>query len=160
MTGVIIVCVLAAAAVLLLACGLKGKPAPQGRLVEFTYCVTGSIAQPYADYRLELLETGEVTLSNLGEYAKVKDSITVSRDVLDRVGQMIVAHKMQNYKESYSTRFEVLDGESWSYHARFDSGESLGSGGYMAYPDDNGLEEICAYLDSCLSESQSKPKAN
>ena len=54
---------------------------------------------------------------------------------VDIVVQAIVKNfKMDKYKRDYKPMFDIYDGDSWSLYYSYDSGRSVSSGGYMAWP--------------------------
>lgn len=156
-TAIIIAAVLIIA-IAMAACRCRGpkNPPPTGRLIEFNYVVSGTTVEPIQEYRLKLLDNGQVSLSSTGMSAPVPGKVTLDSAILGQVARIIVEHRMQDYKNSYQPRFEVLDGEQWHYSAIYDNEFSLNSGGHMAWPDDNGLQEICTLLDSCLFENRTE----
>ena len=54
--------------------------------------------------------------------------------------------KMYKYKDVYLPKYEVLDGRSWSFCARFSDGSEISSHGSNAGPKDDGLERIYNYM--------------
>lgn len=81
-------------------------------------------------------------------------TVSVDSTLLDSIKNVIVEHKMQNYKDTYRPPFEVLDGYSWHYRARFDDGTSLYSSGYNSRPNDDGLNIINTMLFDVLMKQQ------
>ena len=123
------------------------RDAPTGRLTSFSYTHSGTMAQPFKQYELELLETGKVQFfaHNLGEF---HDTLMVSREVLDTVANMIIRNEIYLYKDHYEPDMEILDGEGWSYFAAYDDDTTLSSGGTNAWPSNYALPVIANYLDS------------
>ena len=123
------------------------RDAPTGKLTEFTYVHSGTMAQPFKQYELKLQENGEVQFfaHNLGKY---HDTLIVSHEVLDTVSSMIIRNEIYLYKEHYEPSAVVYDGEGWHYSARYDDETSLYSGGTNAWPRNFALPIISNYLDS------------
>lgn len=123
------------------------RDAPTGKLTEFSYVHSGTMAQPFKEYRLKQLESGKVQFfaHNLGEY---HDTLMVSREVLDTVANMIIRNEIYLYKDQYKPSMEILDGEGWYYIALYDDDVSLYSGGTNAWPRNFALPVIANYLDS------------
>ena len=55
--------------------------------------------------------------------------------IFDSLKAIVDEYKMDKYKGSYQPRMQVFDGDSWSVYYKYDSGRSVSSGGYMAWPD-------------------------
>lgn len=136
---------------------MGGKPAPTGALVNFHYQESGTMAQPNFEYTLRRGEAGEVTLYAFRPFAEVEgwgDTLTVQPEVLDHVERLIKDNNLQNYKEHYQPKMEVMDGYGWSYEAVFDNGTRLHSGGSNARPSDGTLTTIAHYLDSIYQDAR------
>ena len=123
------------------------RDAPTGKLTEFYYVHSGTMAQPFKEYSLKLLDNGEVEFfaHNLGEY---HDTLIVTSEVLDTVSNMIIRNEIYRYKDHYTPSVEILDGEGWHYSAHYDDDVSLYSGGTNAWPRNYALPIISNYLDS------------
>lgn len=134
--------------------GIKGNPKdfvkrdqPTGQLIRFAYTRAGTMAVPFQDYKLTLLDDGKVQLyaHNLG---RIHDTVPVDREVLDSVARMIVSNEIYRYKSHYEPEMQVMDGEGWHYSAEYDDKTSLSSGGSNARPSNFALPAIADYLDS------------
>lgn len=123
------------------------RDAPTGKLTEFSYVHSGTMAQPFKEYRLKLLDDGQVEFfaHNLGEY---HDTLVVTSEVLDTVASMIISNEIYRYKDHYEPDMMVYDGEGWRYSATYDDKTSLYSGGTNAWPRNYALPIISNYLDS------------
>lgn len=152
--------ILIAVAALLMLMGCKsidkvrnGKPAPTGQLVSFHYVEHGMMAQPNFEYTLKHDDKNKVTLCVYRPWTDEGwgETIKVSVDVVAHVEKLIKENNLQNYKDHYSPKMQVLDGYHWFYEAEFDDETSLSSGGSNARPGDNTLKVIAEYLDSCYA---------
>ena len=130
---------------------------PKGKLVCFSYTRRGTIAQPYEDYELKLLDNGTAQLyaHNLG---KIHDTVSVNPDVVKVVQEMIISNEIYKYEKDYKPPFEVMDGESWHYSAEYDDGTSLSSGGFNARPKNFALPLIVSMLDSIAVKAGAQNK--
>ena len=54
--------------------------------------------------------------------------------IFDSLKAIVDEYKMDKYKSDYKPLMRVLDGDSWSLYYKYDSGRSVSSGGYMAWP--------------------------
>jgi hypothetical protein len=60
---------------------------------------------------------------------------------------------MYKYKEHYTPRMEVLDGEGWHFAAKFSDGTRIYSSGSNAWPRGNGLGRIQGYLLKLIADA-------
>lgn len=58
--------------------------------------------------------------------------------IFDELLAIVKTYKMDKYKSEYKSKWKVFDGDSWSLYYKYDSGRSVSSGGYMAWPDNYG----------------------
>lgn len=61
----------------------------------------------------------------LGDTATIFDELTV----------IVKQFQMDRYLNNYQPEMFITDGDSWSLYYKYDSGRSVSSGGYMAWPD-------------------------
>lgn len=54
--------------------------------------------------------------------------------IFDSLKAIVDEFKMDKYKSDYQPSMRVFDGDSWSLYYKYDSGRSVSSGGYMAWP--------------------------
>ena len=54
--------------------------------------------------------------------------------IFDELTAIVKQYKMDNYKSNYQPEMFVTDGDSWSLYYKYNSGRSVSSGGYMAWP--------------------------
>ena len=133
------------------------RDAPTGHLTSFSYVHSGTMAQPFEEYQLELARDNSVSLfaHRLGE---IHDTVKVDRSILEQVARMIIEHQIYRYKEHYRPTMEILDGEGWNYSAVYDDETFLSSGGTNAWPSNFALPLIGEYLDSVAIKAGAKNK--
>lgn len=133
---------------LITACG-SPKPSDtsikKSRIVRYHYSIHGMMAQPSAYAELEQKD-GRVLLTTIKGYAQ--HTYIVDEAVLDTITDIFYSEKMYKYEDSYRTKIEILDGDSWSMEVKMEDGTYKSSGGYCAWPDGNGLKMVYAYLQS------------
>ena len=134
---------------------LKPVPnVPDCDLKEYTYRSTGMTSFPTEDISVSLLSDGRVQLTRLDkENWGERESYYVGTEVLQQVKEIIREENMMGYKDHYRTKLDVLDGTSWGLTATFVDGTQIRSGGYMAWPKDDGIDRIKTYLYSVKSDS-------
>ena len=159
MRYLVIISIAVAALVVLLGCKsidkmTNNKPAPTGQLVSFYYVEHGMMAQPNFEYTLKRDAKGKVKLCVYRPWGDEGwgDTIKVPVDVIAYVEKLIKENNLQNYKDHYSPKMQVMDGYTWYYEAEFDDETALSSGGSNARPGDNTLSVIAEYLDSCYAK--------
>ena len=123
---------------------------PKGELISVEYHVSGTAAGYQYYYLVERQNDGTVVLKamkeNYGEIIEKK----VDAKVLSHIQDIIKLYKMYKYKERYLPYFDVRDGYMWDFYARFSEGESISSGGSNAWPKNDGLGAIRAYVTEVL----------
>lgn len=123
---------------------------PKGELISVEYHVSGTAAGYQYYYLVERQKDGTVVLKamkeNYGEIIEKK----VDAKVLSHIQDIIKSYKMYKYKERYLPYFDVRDGYMWDFYARFSEGESISSGGSNAWPKNDGLGTIRAYVTEVL----------
>lgn len=125
---------------------ISQKQMPTGNLVRVEYTEHGTMSGYRYYGSVELQENGTVLLKAM---KKNYDSILekkVDKEVLNHIQNIIKEHKMYKYKEHYRPIFEVLDGYSWHFEAKFSDGGKIYTGGSNARPSDDGWEIIQQYL--------------
>ena len=123
------------------------RAVPAGKLIGFNYVHSGTMAQPFKEYDLQLLDNGKVQLY-AHDLDKYHDTILVGAEVLDTVARMIIDNDIYRYKDHFDPGVQVYDGEGWRYSALYDDNTHLSSGGTNAWPRHFALPIIAAYLDS------------
>ena len=85
-------------------------------------------------YTVSLLADGQVRLVIDEGFPGEKDLVLDDTSIFDGLTAILKEYRTDQYKKSYRRRFMVRDGDSWSLEYRFDSGHSVSSEGYMAWP--------------------------
>lgn len=129
----------------LLSCADRRRTMPEGRLTEYSYIVQGMMSRPLVSLNIKESPEGCI-LTCSTERDTCEHTVKVGREVLENVRSLISEHKMYKYKEAYKSRFQILDGETWSFYAHFSDGPVLRSGGSNAWPANAGLFAIEDYL--------------
>jgi hypothetical protein len=127
---------------------------PTGELVSVEYTEHGTAAGYKYYGSVERLENGPVMLKAM---KKNYDSIIekkVDAEVLTHIQNVIKEHKMYKYKESYRPTFQVLDGYSWSFEAKFSDGQKIYSHGSNARPRGDGLDTLKEYMKGLVSDKK------
>ena len=122
------------------------KKMPEAQLVGVRYTHSGTMAGYVFEGEMKTEKNGDVVLQAMKEsYGAVFESHLTAEQV-QHFRQIIEEEKMYAYKERYRPSMEVLDGESWSFSARFADGSSIYTSGANAWPKGNGLGRIHAYM--------------
>ena len=127
---------------------------PEGELVKVEYTEHGTMAG-YRYYALvERQEDGTVIVKAQREkYGEIIEK-KVKAETLADLRAIIKEYKMYKYKEYYLPPFQVLDGYSWSFSAKFSNGESISSGGSNARPRGEGLGALHEYMISLVTAKE------
>ena len=104
------------------------------RLVYFYYDHHNSMAESGERYDVKTLDDGTVRLLINEHTSKEKTIILDDATIFDDLQAIVKNYKMDKYKRDYNPMFDIYDGDSWSLHYSYDSGRSVSSGGYMAWP--------------------------
>lgn len=124
---------------------------PKGELISVEYHVSGTAAGYQYYYLVERQKDGTVVLKAMKEeYGEIIEK-KVDAKVLSHIRDIIKSHKMYKYKERYLPYFDVRDGYMWGFYAKFSDGESISSRGSNAWPKDDGLGAIRAYITEVLT---------
>ena len=127
---------------LLGALSCTAKKMPEGDLLYIEYSRHGTMAQPEYEGRVEQDSTGAFVLTAMKETYGPLFEKKVDTEVMKHFRQIIEEEKMYKYKEQYRPMFQVYDGYTWSFYAKFSDGSSISSGGSNARPSGNGLSRI------------------
>lgn len=122
-------------------------------LVCYEYAEHGTMAQPNHDIRVAISHDSTgciVRLFDNPNYLYYKTDV----QLLQQINQLIQSHQIYQYKEHYRCPFEVLDGTSWNFTARFKNGQNLSSHGHEAWPDDDGLQLINQKIQNHVKEQK------
>ena len=108
---------------------------PDSKILSVEYIKQGTRAYPDKVRSFSLQPDGQYKayMADNGEEA---DSIMCGAEVADKIFECLKKGKIQNYKERYKPKMRIHDGYTWSIKVKFEKGESITSGGYMAYPRD------------------------
>lgn len=97
-------------------------------------------------------KNGEMVLRSMKESYGPLFEKHLTKEHVQRFRKIIEEEKMYAYKERYLPSMEVLDGEGWSFSAKFADGSSIGSHGSNAWPKGNGLGRIRAYMEQLVED--------
>ncbi len=125
----------------------NAKKAPVENMRSYSYSYSSSPAYNLNEYSAKLLEDGRCQIGFA--HNEQGDTIIVSGEVMKQIEAIYREHKIYNYKERYTPKLKVLDGDMWSYSAHFGK-ESYSSHGSNAGPSDKGLSEINNIILSLL----------
>ena len=125
---------------------LSQQGIPTGELVSVEYTEHGTMAGYKYYGSVERLENGTVLLKAMRQnYDSIMEK-KVDAELLTYIQNVIKEHKMYKYKESYRPTFQVLDGYSWGFEAKFSDGQKIYSHGSNARPHDDGWKIIQTYM--------------
>ena len=124
-------------------CGFFAKM-PTGALLELEYSTQGSRGGTDFQAEVKKLENGDMVLRAMQKERGPLMEKTLTAEELQGFVQIIEEEKMYKYKERYNPIFDVKDGRSWTFRARFED-DYISSHGYAASPSGDGLERIKDY---------------
>jgi len=133
-------------------CGAGTKTNDGGKslnpMISYHYSEHGSMAQPEIEFTVSYVDDNNcqvIFFNQLKEDYSTnedRDTVTAPVSLLKDIEKVVVEHKMKKYKERYRTMFDVLDGTSWCMEILYQDGSMSRSGGYMAWPHDDGIQII------------------
>ena len=126
--------------------GCAQKKMPEGELVSVELTHSGTMAGYLFEGRVKRDSMGTFVLRAMKESYGPLFEKQVDAEVMHHFYQIIEEAKMYKYKDVYLPKYEVLDGRSWSFCARFSDGSEISSHGSNAGPKDDGLERIYNYM--------------
>lgn len=127
---------------------------PEGQLVSVEYTEHGMMAGYQWFASAELQQNGTVIVKAQKEsYGEIIEK-KVKAEVLSDLRDIIKTHKMYKYKERYLPHFQVYDGYSWSFYAKFSDGESISSHGSNARPGGDGLKTLHEYMIQLVTDKK------
>ena len=85
-------------------------------------------------YRVETIKDGKIHIVIDEGFPKEKEFFIDDATIFDELKVIVDEFKMDKYRENYQPKMRVFDGDSWSLYYKYDSGRSVSSGGYMAWP--------------------------
>ena len=106
-----------------------GTPEPTGELLSVDYTHSGTMAGYIYEGRVKQDSNGNYVLTAMKENYGPLFQKQISKEAVDSFKQIIIEEKMYKYKEHYTPRMEVLDGEGWHFAAKFSDGTRIYSSG-------------------------------
>lgn len=99
-------------------------------------------------YDVRLQKDGRIHVLIDEGYPDEKEFYLHDSTILTELKAIIEAYGMDKYKEDYKPSMEVHDGDSWDLYYQYNSGRTVRSGGYMAWPKNyhEAREAINAYF--------------
>ena len=85
-------------------------------------------------YRVETMKDGRIHIVIDEGFPKEKDFFIDDTTVFDELKAVVDKYQMDKYRSDYQPNMRIFDGDSWSLYYKYDSGRSVSSGGYMAWP--------------------------
>lgn len=130
-----------------------GAPEPTGELLNVEYTHSGTMAGYIYEGRVKQDPDGNYVLTAMKENYGPLFQKQISKEAVDSFKLIIIEEKMYKYKEHYTPRMEVLDGEGWHFAAKFSDGTRIYSSGSNAWPRGNGLGRIQGYLLKLIADA-------
>jgi hypothetical protein len=130
---------------------------PEGKLTEVSYGYMAMMLPTVGNPTITRGEDGKATLT-FNHYNEER-TFEVSDTLFDEARKIIEEEEMYKYASDYTAQFNdmILDGYSWHFSAKFESGEAISTGGSNARPSGNGLHRIDSLLTDvamkCLKEA-------
>ena len=128
------------------------KKMPEGDLVGLEYTRSGTMAGYEYEGRVKQDSTGAFVLRAMKEAYGPLFEKKLDVETMKKFRQIIEEEKMYRYKEAYRPVFEVLDGWSWTFVARFSDGSKIYSHGSNASPSGDGLSRIRGYISELIQD--------
>ncbi|MBO4564035.1 MAG: hypothetical protein J5720_01215 [Bacteroidaceae bacterium] len=130
------------------------KKMPDAELVSVRYTNSGTMAGFIYEGELTKEENGDIVLRAMKESYGPLFEKRLSADDVQHFRQIIEEEKMYTYKERYLPSMQVLDGESWTFSAKFADGSSIYTHGSNAWPKGNGLGRIRSYMEQLVQDGK------
>ena len=109
------------------------------RLTYFSFNHHNTMAQFNGEgYIVKTEKDGRIRVIIDETFPDEKEFIIDDASIFDSLKAIVDEYKMDNYKSDYQPMMRVFDGDSWSLYYKYDSGRSVSSGGYMAWPNNYG----------------------
>ena len=105
------------------------------RLTYFSFDHHNSMAQSGDKYKVSTMEDGRVKVVIDEGFFEEKSFYLDDSAIFDELLAIVKTYKMDKYKRDYKPWAQIFDGDSWSLYYKYNSGRSVSSGGYMAWPD-------------------------
>ena len=90
------------------------------------------------NYQVSMEKDGRIHIIIDNRYPDEIDFYIEDTTIFDELKAIVAQYKMDKYKSDYHPEMQVFDGDSWSLYYKYDSGRSVSSGGYMAWPNNYG----------------------
>lgn len=116
------------------------KPSANGnemqgtRLTYFSFDHHNSMSQSGENYNISIADDGRTHVVIDEGSEGEKEFYLADSTIFDELLAIVRTYKMDKYKENYKTWMEITDGDTWSLYYKYDTGRSVSSGGYMAWP--------------------------
>lgn len=142
------------------ACAFGGKSEgrnlrsmPSAELVSVSLSEHGMMSEPNYSFAVQRdSDQSLVCIAYRDEYHSYMKH-RVEPSLLDSVRQIIDQQRMYGYRQHYYNP-DVLDGESWSFHASFADGQAVSSSGSNASPGGHGLGQLYKLLSAAVSRGE------
>ena len=131
------------------------KNLPPESIKEYEHSYSGTMMWYITWYKIEKGEDGHLKLMYSHD---CNPEITIYKcpdDALKKIDGIVREYKLWNLSNSYTPKFEVLDGYMWHTSIRYEDG-SISTGGSNAWPPKQlaaGLSAIEAYVQSIIDAS-------
>ncbi len=89
-------------------------------------------------YKVSYSDDGRIHVVIDEGFPEEKELYLDDSAIFDELLAIVKTYKMDKYKKDYRPRMQIFDGDSWSLYYKYESGRSVSSGGYMAWPDNYG----------------------
>ena len=132
--------------------GCATKKMPEAELIGIRYTNTGTMAGYIFEGEMMKDANGDIVLRAMKESYGPLFEKHLTADEVSYFRQIMEEEKMYDYKERYLPKWEVLDGESWMFTAKFADGSSIDTHGSNAWPQGNGLERIRSYMEQLVQD--------
>lgn len=120
----------------------KGDTKALRKVVSYSYCEYGTMAQPNIKYTIKRLDDKRCELSYFNHDKNRTDVVTRPIAMLDSIEVLVNDSKVWKWKGSYSPKFHVLDGYTWHMNVVFGDGTEVNSSGSNARPRNNHFYDI------------------
>lgn len=130
------------------------KKMPEAELVSVRYVKAGMMAGYIFEGEIKKDENGEMVLRAMKESYGPLFEKRLTIDEVHYFREIIEEEKIYAYKERYLPSVQVLDGEGWSFNAKFADGSTIDTHGSNAWPKGNGLSRIHSYMVQLVQDGK------
>lgn len=120
------------------------------RLTYFSYESHNAMAMIGERYDISITPEGRVRVVIDQDRPSQKELYLDDTAIMDQLQDIVKKYKMDEYKENYQPEMDIYDGTSWSLYYQYDSGHSVRSGGYEAWPEN--YREMQQALTACFHQ--------